>query len=325
MKKHLSVLMVLATLTSFNQAEAGLWGTKKEKPIYLNSSDGKERVELREQALSALQTTMVARFQEIESDIASGETKTAFLKAKEVLDSVRMKTGIDPKVRLQESFLAATVFSETAKGINDLSEDQKNLVIKTISNFRGGLYMDIMNLSKRTTLLYTKAFEAELSKQGGLTNDDKAKIKTDLVKAAVMPMPVEDKKGNRIFVFEEDVANEDHTYIFNRELMMYLISNSKLKINEASFDEAKSAYKKEVLASLKKKGLDQKGFEAGERCLNNASGVTYIDERTKAKISCFNKHYGATTSFKDCQSLANQIEYWDPKVEAQIKCVKKFN
>jgi hypothetical protein len=311
-KGLLAISLTLASLSTFTVQA-------KDAPVYLNVQQSASQVEAQQKVLKELQEEMIAKFDEIESLIASGKTKQAFLKAKEVLDSVRIKTGIDPKIRMQESFLVSTVFGKDADGISSLTEDQRNLVIKTISNFRGGLFMDIMNLSKRTTLLYIKAFEAELSKQGGLTKDDKAKIINDLVKAAVMPLPVEDKKGKKIIVLEEEVANEDHTYIFNRELKMYLISNNGLKVTEEDFDEAKIEFKNSLQNSA------STFIAKALQCVSDANSIQYMSDRNYAQKDCFYKHLKNFSSMKECSKIAGLIYYLKDGNVAQRACFNKFN
>lgn len=321
-KSILAISMTLMSLSTFS-AQASLFDFNfgKKPQVYINDKESVAQAQTQQQVLQALQVEMTTKFDEIEDAIAKGNTKAAYLEAKEVLDSVRIKTGIDPKVRIQESFLAPTIFPKDARGMNDLSDAQKNLVIKTISDFRGGLYMDIMNLSKRTTLLYIRAFEAELSKEGGLTADDNAKIINDLVKAAVMPMPVEDKVGNKIFVFDEDVANEDHTYIFNRELKMFLIENSGLNVTEKSFDQEKEKFKASITGKQKKVTV----MDLANACMANAQQLQTWDSVNHATVMCFDKYVGQTTSMNECMALAQQIQYSDSEASRKNTCFNKFN
>lgn len=330
MKAMLTATMVLASLTSFNSEAGFSFGKKKEEAKvvnYLNTEDSsKERTALQEQALIKLQAEMIEKFNEIELDITRGDTKSAFLKSKSVLDNVKIKTGIDPKIRIQESFLAPVIFSKGVKQLMDLSEAQRNIVIRTISGFRGGLYIDIMNLSKRTTLLYIKAFQLELMKNGGLTEEDRKKIVNDLVKAAVMPMPVEDKNGVKIFAFEEDVANEDHTYIFNRELKMFLLENKSLNFTEENFIKAKNAYKNEVLSGSKNgSSAGAYSYQEGLKCMDNASYIQVYETRYDAQSMCFDKTFDQVNNYSDCIVLASKLSVYDSKHEAQGKCFYRFN
>lgn len=316
-RTQLCALAVLLTVSPVTKA----WEISGKKETYLNSKESAAQSTAQLQVLQNLQQEMTSKFSEIESEISAGNTQRALTLAKNVLDTVKVKTGIDPKNKIQEKFLIATKFPANAKSMNDLSEEQQDLVIRTISDYRGGLYLDIMNLSKRTTLLYIKAFQAQLAKSGGLTNADKEKIVNDLVKASLIPMPLEDKGKTKITVFDEDVANEDHTYLFNRELMMFLIQNTDLKVSEADFETKKLELKTSFVGNVQATSLDKPGFQ----CMGQANFVNYWDDRNAATVKCFNKYYRQTGSMMECKRLADMVNYHDDRNAATKKCFNKFN
>lgn len=321
--KLFCVMSVLIMTTMAAPAKAGWFKPKEPEKIYLNTSESPQDANSKLETLKQLQKEMTEKFSLIESELQSGDSSKALGLAKQVLDTVRVKTGIDPKVRMQESFLAPTKFAENAASFNDLNEAQQILVIRTISDFRAGLYMDIMNLSKRTTLLYIKAFQAQLMKSGGLTKEDKTKIVNDLVKASLVPMPVEDKAGKKIFVFDEDVANEDHTYLFNRELKMFLIEDKELEISEDMFDFLKQKLKTDILTSGK--GVMVVKDSGWKKCLADTAAISYSSDRNDAQNACFKKYYSKTSSMEECSELARGISYSSERNAAQISCFNKFN
>lgn len=289
---------------------------------YLNARLSSQEMASQTQVLASLQSEMTAKFSEIESLIASGDSRRALGLAKSVLDSVKVKTGIDPKNKIREKFLVPMKFPANAKSMRDLSDDQKDTVIRTISEFRGGLYLDILNLSKRTTLLYIKAFQAELTKSGGLINTDKQKIVNDLVNAALIQMPVEDKAKKVITIFDEDVANEDHTYLFDRELKMFLIQNTDLSITEQQFESQKQSIRNLYVAPGR---TSDSRMDRGLTCMAEAANIKYNDDKNDALVKCFNTHYLKAPSMEACMVLADTVWYSNDKNEASKKCFNKFN
>jgi hypothetical protein len=326
--KILSVATILSMTLLTSPAMAGLFSKKVPEDTsaasltFINAKESSEQEALKVKALSELQEEISQKFKNIETELASDNSGKALLMAKEVLDTVRVKTGIDPKNRIQESFLVSTKFPKGISSIEELSEAQKNLVIETISNFRAGLYLDIMNLSKRTTLLYIKAFQAQLEKSGGLTQEDKSKIIKDLVKASLVPMPIVDKAGTKTFVFDEDVANEDHTYLFNRELKMYLLENKQIAVNEAFFNSSRAKLKEEIIG--KKLTPSSQVSEATTCMINSNSILDYSDKNTE-KVQCFNRYYKATPNMAKCSELANYIPDYSNRNTALVICTRKFN
>ncbi len=133
-----------------------------ENKTYINATlEDSQKVENMD-VLKSLEEDSVTQLLTIELALEEGRYGDALSLAKKALDNVKVKTGINPKSRLKESFLTTAVFSKNSTSFKDLSDFQKNQVIRTISEFRGGLYLDIMNLSKRVTLLYIKAFQTQL-------------------------------------------------------------------------------------------------------------------------------------------------------------------
>lgn len=289
---------------------------------YLNARLSSQEMASQTQVLAGLQSEMTAKFTEIESLIASGDSRRALGLAKSVLDSVKVKTGIDPKNKIREKFLVPLKFPANARSMQDLNEDQRITVIRTISEFRGGLYLDILNLSKRTTLLYIKALQAELSRSGGLTNTDKRKIVNDLVEASLIRMQVEDKAKGVITVFDEDVANEDHTYLFDRELKMFLLQNNELRITEEVFESEKQLIRNLYVTPVERRSTT---LDRGLLCMQQAGSINYSNDENNARVKCFNIHYLKTKDMNECLQLARLISYSNDQNSATKKCFNRFN
>lgn len=215
--------------------------------LFGNSSEaGRDSDEVLKQLANEMTTSLL----EIQKLIDADDAAAALTLSKRTLDTVRVKIGIDPKAKLKENFLVPAVFVESAKQFDDLSSDQKELVVSTIASLRGGLYLDILNLAKRTTLLYITALHDLVKRDGGLLNDDQNKIINDLVTASVWPIAIKDRKGHNIAVFDDEIANDDHTYMFNREMKSYVVNNKDLKISEREFENRKSKAKETAQKEL---------------------------------------------------------------------------
>lgn len=291
------ICTLLVSLFSIN-GHAWFWNSgddankdsKVSQRLNLNVQDS-VLVKQQEDALKALQTEMNAKMQEITGDLQQNNTESALAKAKALLDTVRVKSGIDPKVKVQESFLVDVEFPANVSSLDQLDFKTKRYVIMSFKNFRGGLYIDIMNLSKRTTLLYVTAMKKEFEKMGGLTGDDSVKIIKDLTFATLMPMIVEDKAGNMITVFDEDVANEDHTYMFNRELKSFLANELKYSVKdyETYKEKVKASFVKKVTAVENNKTKEKAMEESYKFCIVAANNIDHDSSRYSAQVDCFDK------------------------------------
>ncbi|MEK6774130.1 MAG: hypothetical protein AABY64_09320, partial [Bdellovibrionota bacterium] len=320
--------LIFGTLLTFaiSQPSQACWifcdnDQNPAQTLHINAEETAEQAAQTRQLLQNLEKQMIEKFNIIEDLLAANRTEEALTQAKGVLDTVRIKTGIDPKIRIQESFLVPITFPENARSMNDLNATEKDQVIRTISDFRGGLYMDLMNLSKRTALLYIRAFKAQVQKRGGLTGDDRAKIVNDLISAALVPMPVEDKAGKKIIAFDQDVANEDHTYMFNRELKMYLIQDADLKISEAQFDSLLGKKKITIVGvKVNKPDSNEIAILLGQKCFGDADSISHYVTRVEAQEQCFKNIFRKLTSSRSCYGFADSISHYVTRVEAQEQC-----
>lgn len=298
------------------------FGSKKTSPqtqdiLNLQVSNAAETQS--RQVLQDLSAKMTQRLNDIQTALDTHQENYAMSLAKNTLDEVKIKTGIDPKAKLREKFLVPTVFPENTKSMDSLSEDQKNLIIQTIKDFRGGLYLDIVNLSKRTTLLYIKALHAVIIKSGSLLIEDRNKIIKDLATISIFPMPVQDKNGQTITVYDDQVANEDHVYMFNREIKMYLLNAKDLGISEVDFIKYRDS-----LRGISSRNTSSPNT-SGEICMKNASSLYNINDMNSAEVGCFQKYVDTTSSMGQCMSLANAIYKISDMSQAQAVCFNKFN
>lgn len=202
--------------------------------------------EVDQSVLNELFQSMTNKLVEIEGLLQRNQHAEALRAAKANLDDVRIKIGIDPKAKLQLAIPVNMTFSGGT--FHGLDEKAKEQVIQTVQGFRGGLFLDIINLYKRTSLLHVKAFHQMVVNSDGMTTEDRDKIIADLAKATIVSLIVEDKKGSRIHIVDSDVANEDQIYMFNREIKMYLSKAIDLKISIQDFEK----YRLEIIQKTSK-------------------------------------------------------------------------
>lgn len=312
-KQILSLTLVTAVLAAAHQPAYGGWFSSKkeqEKPVqaaavvpdqsFINLSVSAETNQTSLDILRDLQAEMQNTFDIIERKIESGQTGEALMTAQNVLDKVRMNIGVDPKAKLTENFFLNTTFPQYAVGLDDLPETQRVLLIKSLRDFKGKLFLDILNLSKRTSFLYAKAFRAELLKRSGaLQKEDKQKIIQDLGTAILMPLPVVDRTGNKIVVFGDEIANDNLVYLFNQELKDYFQKQSDLGLSSEKFLEYLGLLKKS-LTPIKLKPIDLI-LKRHELCMvkeNQISG--------RGIHACFQRNLEQVTSFQECTMLVDQ-------------------
>jgi len=318
MKSPLIKLSLVATFLvagNVSTAKASWFSSKKDKEktaqedvqktieqnfINLSVPAGTEREDLA--TLRGLQAEMQNTFQSIETKIEAGQTGEALMIAQNILDQVRMNIGVDPKAKLTESFLLNTTFPKEAVGLSNLPESQRILLIKSLRDFKGKLFLDILNLSKRTSFLYAKAFRAELIKRrGALNTEDKQKIIQDLGIAILMPLPIVDRSGNKIVVFGDEVANDNLVYLFNHELKDFLEAHVDLGISSVDFNSYLIKLKNSLLP-IRFNPIDQI-LARSETCFAKA-----ISESPGAGANdiCFQRYAVQVQSFDHCMKLALQ-------------------
>jgi len=310
-------LSILSTAPSY----AGLF-SKKSKPAQptdiLNINMNEEFEQQQRMVLNTLATHMNLQLSEIQKKIDNQDVNGAMALAKITLDDVKSKSGIDPKVKLRESFLVPLKIPQGVSDFSQLNENERNTVIKSIKDFRGGLYLEIINLVKRTTLLYIKALHLTVKKDGVLLRDARDKILRDLTMATIFPFYIKDESGSRMVVFEDDVVDEDHIFLFNYEIQIYLLNSPDLEINEKSFSTYRQDVKNSILQKERElnKPISAVKLENAKKCMNQFNTTLGGQDRSRATLSCFNKHVSELQNYSDCIELAQHVhDYFEEESE----------
>ena len=182
-----------------------------------------------------------------------GKYSQSLRESKDLLDQIKAKTGVNPKSKYREKIYVKGVFTrgsrnELKTNYKDLKNQQKDALLKAVYNHRGGFYLDLLNLHKRTTLIYIKSFYKRIKEQSHLRKKDIAKIRKDLTLIHDIPLLVKDKNLKSSFMFfDSDVADSDQQYFFNRELVDFILSIEELNVTEEDFDKDLIALKKVTL------------------------------------------------------------------------------
>lgn len=172
----------------------------------------------------------------LENLMSRAQYQEALRLAKQSLDDVRIKSGIHPKASFREKINLPegvmdnfSIEYRSRASVSDLSIDLRDTFVLSVSNHRGGYFLDILNLMKRTNLIYIQAFHRVLTKSGQLLDRDIQKIRSDVLDVHAIPLYLKDPKTSRYFLaFDFEIANSDQNYLFNRELLHFLLENRKI-------------------------------------------------------------------------------------------------
>lgn len=177
--------------------------------------------------------------QQAETLLLIGDYVKALKISKESLDQVRVKVGINPKAKFQDKFSIDYIVLDELDKKEKMYASFENLNLKirdgiamTLSKKSSGYYLDLLNLMKRTNLIYIRAFVESLKKQsanGSLLKRDIEKIRDDIYEISAIPIYFfEPATGKMLLVFDFEVASSDQNYLFNRELFVFMLANQDL-------------------------------------------------------------------------------------------------
>ena len=199
-----------------------------------------QQVTAHDAELKATFDMMTQEIVRVQAVYDSGQYGQALAESKKLLDTVRIRTGIHPKAKITEKIEIKGIFTETYEisSFENLNQEKSEAVALAVLNHRGGLYLDILNQTKRASLIYIKSLHMRLKKDGPLLKEDIQKIKTDLL--AVMDIKIELVQYDldvRLTLKDSDIVNSDQNYLFNREIKMFAIGNKDFGWTEDTFDQ----------------------------------------------------------------------------------------
>lgn len=201
------------------------------------------------QKISELTTAAEAHYLAKNLAAAEESAKKAYALSAQYFRSVREKIGVDIKAKLTERLLIPTTFPAESRQLADLPEDQRRSLIKALASYRSGYFFDILNLAKRTTVQFSKAFQTINKIQSDqVTERARSLILQDLATARLMPIFLKDKRQKELVVFMEDVANPHLSFFFDEDLERYIKANSTaLRISPNEFQNYIGEVKKSLI------------------------------------------------------------------------------
>lgn len=179
----------------------------------------------------------------LEALIREGEqnpekSRIALEKAMRLTDTIKVKTGVNPKIKITQSIPVDFKFTpnELSSDFANLNLQKRDLVALAVGKTFYGQFFDLLNLSKRAHLLYVKAAllvirESNKEKNIDQLNDnDKKSLISELI--AVYQTPIFLFDGNELgipfLVFDNDVTTAGHVDWFNREINTFVEMEKEL-------------------------------------------------------------------------------------------------
>jgi hypothetical protein len=342
-KNHFASLIAFTALFFTHPATAGLFSKpeppRPERPAAYNISVDPKADQEASAQMAQFEAQMETEFGQIGELIKAGDTQAAITKAQKALDKVGLMIGADPKAKLTQKYYVNLRFPEEATSLNDLNEDQKVAVISQFRFFRGGYFLDVLNLAKQTSLQYVQAVVARLEQSGQFTQEIRSKLVRDLIIAKLMPIPLVDNADQTITVFLDEIANENHTFLFDLDIETYLLTEPNFKLSKMEFDAEVTKAKAPFLNSERQAAHDQRHqlmLVAGQTCMGAARGGGGTSGDSQAVVGCFEKHYKQVGNVNRCTELVQSMEvvlfspkydygYWANKLSteranANLKC-----
>lgn len=249
----------------------------------------------------------------VEGLIASGQYGPAELAAKNVFDRVSI---VHPKANYRPKIVVNSILSDAdlQKDFSQLSNSQKENLAIAVAEYRGGYYLDLLNLAKRAKLLYLKAVYFQMRDK--IMDRDIAMIKSSLLEIHNIAILIADKRASEPFmIFDVDVANRDQQYFFNRELLEFAVQIKELKLDERQFDE--------LLRQDRNSKL--KEYHAGVRAPGQVpvirNGESHPSDSPEYLSSCMKKlgaHLNYSGSLRICRN------FMPNNIDAFVSCFEKI-
>jgi hypothetical protein len=198
-----------------------------------------------EEALKAIFDQSTAELVQVQSLIGQGKYAEALLGAKAIVDRVSL---VNPKGKFAIHIPVSGILSNSDLKVpySDLKNPQKEALARAVTSYKGGYFLDTLNLYKRAKIAYVVAFYGKMQSQ--LLNVDREMMVLSLMDVYSISILIADRKTSDTYLlFDSDIANPDQQYFFNRELIQVALSLKDLNFDERSFRVAAESYKAQQL------------------------------------------------------------------------------
>lgn len=179
----------------------------------------------------------------IEEAINEGRLGDAINQAEQSLASIRSAVGINPRVAAYETIPVDINLDDNWVRVPLMQfPEQYDLKIKmTLANYKQGRYLDLINLYKRTNVMYAKAI-FERTKGEGERESDKELIRERLMDAYLFPIYVKFSNASTSYLlFHYEIAHDDFGYFFDREIVdtFSILGETEQSLEQEIIDAAK--------------------------------------------------------------------------------------
>jgi hypothetical protein len=338
LSKGLTALLFATSLTGTQNAHAfldKLFGTipAEDPPIEapldptsgLGLETGGSNQVIDESLLRELKFKMTAEISTLEEMLMGNNPKLVMEEAKKLYNDVNSRIGIDPRANLKKPILVALKFPTSARAIRDLNESEQENLINQINQYQSGLYLDIINLAKRTQLIYVEALKkyylANPSKSKQLLQSDVNKMVDVLIKAIAFPILIKSKNSISMTVYADEVANDDHIHLFDRPIKLFLIDNNIL--NESEIDQKIMDFKNKSQGVSITPPAPQVTESDIDSCYASANKYGSFDKEETQKKVCFDK-FKASFTRENCQKLAKRFGSIATETYGLDECLKLY-
>ncbi len=323
----LSIMLAVLFVISYLPAEAGAFGRKKKEAQETSSQSlNPPKATNTDEMLKLLVEKVSTNFNQLNMLMSQQRYEEAMTLAKQSLDEARIKTGLDPKSNRKE-IIAVTrdTFSKDydvlGKRLSSFPVYAQNQIMKAIEEHKGGYFLDLLNLLKRTNLVYIQAFHQALKRGSlGLLSQDKEKIRNDINAVRAIPLYLQDPASNTLLlIFDYEVANSDQNYMFNRELKTYLMNQGQdLGYTGESLEQRIDGELEQRIQHLIKSFVttESKSGHESRKVVN-----PFATENYKAcfKYNWPGQYYNKQSSQVLCLEKYDKINYLNPAFQACFK------
>lgn len=244
-----------------------------------------------DEVLKNLNEKMTTSFSTIDGYLAARENAKAQKLAVDLIHQVQIKSGFEFKTTLQKSFFTKTILPKYGQ-FPDLSKEQQQIIVKEISGYRQGLFIDMINLTKRIAVYKAKAELAMFWESGSLRKSARDKILADLALAAVSPIQIKDKNGTTLQIPSKYVIDSNYTFMFDYEIELFLVKNPQAEITMDEFE----GEKKGVILD----GVGVSTVHTANLCFQMGRTAQWLN---------FSEHWVGTKEQKEaCSDAASRLE-----------------
>ena len=190
-----------------------------------------------DQALRAMHTEISGRIATLESYIQSRQYGASAELAQQLIVYAQEQVGFDAEVQLQDKI-------RVQPGAFSWPNQQRNDAMAiALKQYRGGLYVQLLNMYKRVKLMWTVANYNLLKQKGSIKPGAKETLRNEMLTAYMVPIYFVDQMQPQAYVLTFDfmLVNPVANFHYNAELEIIADSLKELGFTSETFvEQAKS-------------------------------------------------------------------------------------